>query len=80
MFGLLNSHIPAKYREDSAASYRAVAVLVSLLVIEAIVVTILSITRLLFATLLWILTAITCAFTVAALTILFVPRVRAEIW
>ena len=40
MIGLLYSHNPAKYREDSAASYRAVAMLVSptsYIIIETIV-------------------------------------------
>ena len=79
MFGVLNSHIPTEYREDSAASYRAVAMLVSLLVIAGIISTILSYTRLLFATLVWILSVISCGFAVAALSFLFIPRVCAEI-
>ena len=76
MFGCLNSHIPARYREESAASYKVVAMLVILILIDAIITTYLFMTRRLFATLLWISTLSTCGFAVAALTTLFVPKVR----
>ena len=75
MFGFLNSRIPTRYREGSAASYRAVAILILLLVVKIFVDVILLDNLSTSAMVVWA-GSFFCTIVAVILTILFVPRVH----
>ena len=78
VFGTLNSNIPARYREDSSTSFRAIAIFTILLSVDYIAELILLEDHLVSAKAVWAGPVIS-GLIAAILTILYVPKVHVHV-